>query len=95
MYSLYLVIASLWHPSVPPRSQVTALENVLHQLTGEFHGALTGCERILRTPCPPGYVGVLRLSIAFFLLLIPFVLLEAGYMLIPIVFCSARSSHRP
>ena len=54
-----------------------------------MHGALTGCERILRTPCPPGYVGVLRVSLLFFLLLLPFVLLEIAYWLIPVVFCTA------
>lgn len=68
---------------------VIALENNFNALTGDLHGALTGCERILRTPCPPGYVGVLRLSLAFFLLLLPFVLLEIGYWLIPVVFCTA------
>lgn len=66
-----------------------ALENLLNQLSGELHGALTGCERILRTPCPPGYVGVLRLSLVFFLLLLPFVLLEIGYWLIPVVFMTS------
>jgi len=68
---------------------VTAVENSLNNLSGEMHGALTGCERILRTPCPPGYVGVLRVSLLFFLMLLPFVLLEIGYFLIPVVFCTA------
>ena len=50
-----------------------------------MHGALTGCERILRTPCPPGYVGVLRVALLFFLMLLPFVLLETHYRAIVIV----------
>lgn len=58
--------------------EATALENTLNDLSGVMHGSLTGCERILRTPCPPGYVGVLRLSLVFFLCLLPFVLLEIG-----------------
>ena len=55
---------------------VTALELTLNGMTDELHGALTGCERILRTQCPPGYVGVLRVSLLFFLMLLPLVLLE-------------------
>ena len=38
---------------------------------------------------PPGYVGVLRLSLVFFPLLLPFVLLEIGYWLIPVVFMTS------
>ena len=34
--------------------------------------ALTGCERILKTPCPPGYVGVLRAVVIIWLALLPF-----------------------
>ena len=56
--------------------EVTALENSLNTYSSDFHTALTGCERILRTPCPPGYVGVLRVSLLFFLMLLPLVLLE-------------------
>ena len=33
--------------------------------------ACTGTERILRTPCPPGYVGVLRAVIVIWLSLLP------------------------
>ena len=64
---------------------VVSLENGLNTLSGEMHGALTGCERILRTPCPPGYVGVLRVALLFFLMLLPFVLLETHYLAIVIV----------
>ena len=69
-------------------AEVIALENQFNTISSEFHIALTGCERILRTPCPPGYVGVLRVSLVFFLMLLPFVLLEIGYWLIPVVFCT-------
>ena len=66
-----------------------ALESYLWELSGEMHGALTGCERILRTPCPPGYVGVLRVSLLFFLLLLPFVLLEISYYALIVVAMTA------
>ena len=69
--------------------QTVGLENTLTALTGELHGALTGCERILRTPCPPGYVGVLRVSLLFFLFLFPFVLLEISYWAIPTTMMTA------
>jgi len=44
---------------------------VTFQMTEIFHVALTGCERILRTPCPPGYVGVLRAVVILWLVLLP------------------------
>ena len=53
-----------------------------------LRAARSGCERILRTPCPPGYVGVLRLSLVFFLLLLPFVLLEIGCKTAPMMLLS-------
>ena len=60
-------------------------------ITEGFLGALTGCERILRTPLPPGYVGVLRIFMLVFLGVLPFSLLGTGleWGLIPI--CSLLS----
>jgi len=47
--------------------------------------ALTGCERILRTPCPAGYVGMLRSVLIVWLCFLPFTLVEAmGLMMIPV-----------
>lgn len=37
-----------------------ALEQLCYRQFEALAVALTGCERILRTPLPPGYVGVLR-----------------------------------
>ena len=57
--------------SAPPAQRSAAraaqrshfVSDSLVQVTEEMLGALTGCERILRTPLPPGYVGVLRLPV--------------------------------
>jgi putative membrane protein len=47
--------------------------------------ALTGCERILRTPCPPGYVGMLRSVMVAWLLFLPFTLIEdMSFFMVPI-----------
>lgn len=49
-------------------------------------GALTGCERILRTPCPPGYVGLLRGVCVVWMLMLPFALVEVlGWIMVPVV----------
>ena len=49
-------------------------------------GCLTGCERILRTPCPPGYVGLLRCVCFVWMLMMPFTLVEVlGWLMIPVV----------
>ena len=51
---------------------------------------MTGCERISRTPCPPGYVAVLRLVILVFLFLLPPVLLdELGLWTVVVVSATA------
>ena len=48
-------------------------------------GCLTGCERILRTPCPPGYVGLLRCVCFVWMLMMPFTLVEVlGWIMIPV-----------
>ena len=47
--------------------------------------ALTGCERILRTPCPAGYVGMLRSVLIVWLCFLPFTLVEAmGLFMVPV-----------
>jgi len=62
-----------------------ALEMALLQPTQEMHMMLAGCERLVSTPCPAGYVGVLRMVLIFFLLTTPHVLLhELGYWMIPV-----------
>ena len=48
-----------------------AMAQELFAVTESMLQALAGCERILRTPLPPGYVGVLRVIILLFLALIP------------------------
>ena len=64
---------------------VGTLSRSLFYVTEGFLEALTGCERILRTPLPPGYVGVLRSLIIFFLTVLPFALLEGlSWGLIPV-----------
>ena len=40
-------------------------------LTEQLVNAASGCERILRTPCPPGYVGVLRAVMFLWLVMLP------------------------
>jgi len=64
---------------------VHALERHLYQQTEDMHGSLQGCERLLGTPCAPGYVGVLRCSIFAFLALLPFLLLELSFFCVPVV----------
>ena len=64
---------------------VGTLSRSLFYVTEGFLEALTGCERILRTPLPPGYVGILRSLIIFFLTVLPFALLEGlSWGLIPV-----------
>ena len=47
--------------------------------------ALTGCERILRTPCPAGYVGMLRSVLIVWLSFLPFALIGAmGIFMVPV-----------
>lgn len=54
-----------------------ALEQLCYRQFEALAVALTGCERILRTPLPPGYVGVLRLIMLVWLILLPLSLLDA------------------
>ena len=57
------------------------------QQTEHMLDALTGCERIIRTPCPPGYVGVLRAVIILWLMLVPISLaseLNCSIIIVPI-----------
>ena len=47
--------------------------------------ALTGCERILRTPCPAGYVGMLRSVLVVWLCFLPFTLVDSmGLCMVPV-----------
>ena len=47
--------------------------------------ALTGCERILRTPCPAGYVGMLRSVLVVWLCFLPFTLVDSmGFCMVPV-----------
>ena len=60
------------------------------QMVEAMLGAITGCERILRTPCPPGYVGVLRMVMVTFLIMLPNILIETlHWYMIPVVSISA------
>ena len=63
---------------------VLALEQYLLQQSEQLHATLQGCERLLRTPCAPGYVGVLRCAIFAFLGLLPFLVLELSFGAIPV-----------
>ena len=57
----------------------------LFQMQQMLVGTLTGCERILRTPCPPGYVGMLRSVMVVWLCFLPFTLVEAlGMGMVPV-----------
>jgi len=58
------------------REKSVAFELALINIDENLLGALTGCERILRTPVPAGYVGVLRAVIVFWLALLPFTLVN-------------------
>ena len=63
-----------------------ALEQALNRTTDDMLSCLTGCERIRRTPLPPGYVGVLRAVILIWLMMLPICLLdEMPFSNIPIV----------
>ena len=45
---------------------------------------LAGCERLVGTPCPAGYVGVLRMVLLVFLTILPNVLLsDLGWLMVP------------
>ena len=69
---------------------VAFLSHRLFGVTESFCSALTGCERILRTPLPPGYVGVLRVLMLLFLAVLPFSLLGGlEWGLVPV--CSLLS----
>ena len=41
---------------------------------GPAHHPLYRCERIKKTPCPPGYVAIMRLLMIIWLVLLPFTL---------------------
>ena len=70
--------------------ELTSFELTALQYTHRLHVAMTGCERISRTPCPPGYVAVLRLVILVFLFLLPPVLLdELGLWTVVVVSATA------
>lgn len=63
----------------------TGYEINLFQMQQMLVAALTGCERILRTPCPPGYVGMLRSVMVVWLCFLPFTLVEAlGLRMVPV-----------
>ena len=62
------------------------LEASIFNTLESFFAALTGCERILRTPCPPGYVGLLRLICISWMVMLPFTLVDVlGWIMIPVV----------
>ena len=52
------------------------LSHSLFGVTEGFCEAITGCERIVNTPLPPGYVGVLRVILLLFLVLLPFAMID-------------------
>ena len=67
------------------REQGAGLEINLFGMQRTLVGALTGCERILRTPCPPGYVGMLRSVMVVWLCFLPFTLVDAlGLGMVPV-----------
>ena len=68
---------------------VLALEQHGLAQSEALHAALQGCERLVSTPCAPGYVGVLRCAIFAFLGLLPFLILELSFGAIPV--CLATS----
>lgn len=66
-----------------------ALENFLWARTEDLHQTLSGCERLQRTPSPPGYVAILRWAMVSLLAVLPFVLLEMGFGMVPITIVTA------
>eukprot|EP00908_Phaeocystis_cordata_P018194 Transcript_29592.p3 GENE.Transcript_29592~~Transcript_29592.p3 ORF type:complete len:179 (+),score=82.21 Transcript_29592:813-1349(+) len=67
----------------------TGLELHLLSTTEAMLSAITGCERILRTPCPPGYVGVLRAVMLLWLAILPYSLLTIGWGVVPVISLAA------
>ena len=65
------VEAYIYEHSHEPQAHTSATSWTLFQTTERMLEACTGSERILRTPCPPGYVGVLRAVIVMWLALLP------------------------
>ena len=64
-----------------------ALEMALLEPTQSMHMMLAGCERLVSTPCPAGYVGVLRAVIILWLMLVPISLaseLNCSIIIVPI-----------
>ena len=53
------------------QAQHATLHSSLFNVSEAMLRAVTGCERIMKTPCPPGYVGVLRAVMLFWLLMLP------------------------
>ena len=53
------------------QAQHATLHASLFNVSEAMLRAVSGCERIMQTPCPPGYVGVLRAVMLFWLLLLP------------------------
>ena len=95
----YAVEVALSPPILPPSRRAQqhqaelrshAMAQQLFSVTESMLQALAGCERILRTPLPPGYVGVLRVLMLFFLTLLPFSLLGCMQYCLPPV-CSLMS----
>lgn len=66
-----------------------AVESFVYGRTEQLHLCLSGCERLLRTPSPPGYVATLRTALGAFLGVLPFVLLELGWGMVPVVLATA------
>jgi len=61
------------------------LERALTKPVEDLVAMLAGCERLVNTPCPAGYVGVLRLVMLAFLLMMPNILLFLQWLMIPVV----------
>jgi hypothetical protein len=88
-----IIPAPLSHPAPHTHRSWT-----LFQVTESMLNALTGCERILRTPCPPGYVGVLRAVVVIFLCLLPISLgatVPGSLMIIPVTMLASYAQREP
>jgi len=65
------------------------LESSLNKHADDLVMMLAGCERLCNTPCPAGYVGVLRLVMIAFLMMMPNILLFLKWYMIPVTSVTA------
>jgi len=77
------------HSEAKGARSTQALEIALMKPADDLVMMLAGCERLCNTPCPAGYVGVLRMVIIVFLLMMPNILLFLKWYMIPL--CSVTS----